>query len=1050
MRTTSPIFSGGNSHNRSKQSTKRTSSPLFFNPTTERELPRPPSKTHWNRGESGGSPVVVSSVKDLTATETGNSKHRRRRNRHRHEEKGTSPETLAVTPKQRQLHKLSEAAALAVTNSVKAESPQIQSSRQIQPHQQEVPSNWFAQSCLYNTKIPTRPPATKPTATTPEATTQRIVVEEYRQPTNFSNTNPYARRREDLGEPKQPLVSALRKGNFGNNNKYQYPETNSIVASVVTNSIDGGHLVTPTTSNTADFRQRQHQQLQHPTARSPRRKDQETDIVELRRQQGGYRYEKEIYEVVEEEDPVDFDFDSESFLPRKYDESITSGKQEEIIVLDDIVYDSQHHRYHYNYINEDQDHNRHEDEDTNKNVNGRTIQSLLEEQVPPQATPIEQRLLQLELQGVEEQREPHQQGPEEEDIPRTALKGTRRRKQEKTKKHSKHRNSHRRNHKKKNPEETNKKKSLDTLATTAEDDNYSCGSSCASLVGPTSPQEEQEELRRLLQVSPTRKATTTVTVDPIGGVVGQVRTQQPQYTTRLQQQQHQHHLARRQTRSIYDTLHCVEPINHKSYSRDILLLQASHSSIPMIMDDNDNNSDVDGLPATHGQEEDDGLQQLEPLPLQELGPLEGQFLNENPTSSGGTSSSAGGGDNGERTQPSSGMAMATTNVEVQYAGSSFMGVSKNSRSADSSSGIMQSSSTSTSGKSGADADDESDRQIRSDTTKRRIKQEEIDQLRNRVDTVLHQLVRGSSDDPERFQMRQGPSLLFSKGSFNTTSTGLTGAGGALGGNNGEIGDPYNPIMVPSTLSALDSVGREDIDRATSLSNYSQRKYAILQELESATSMISKTGTATAVGDDKNGTKDNNGITKTTTANKTADGQKTWIVDKYGDQGEYQGEFLLQTVVKKKNKKADGGDSSIVKIPHGMGTMFYSDGRVYSGEWDQGTWHGEGRAVFANGDIFEGTYHHDQRHGPGCYWWKDGRIYDGGFRFDQRDGLGEYTWPDGAHYKGSFHKGLRHGEGRYVFQDGSVYTGEWLRGKYHGVGEVGSLPNMTFVWLPLIQ
>jgi len=121
----------------------------------------------------------------------------------------------------------------------------------------------------------------------------------------------------------------------------------------------------------------------------------------------------------------------------------------------------------------------------------------------------------------------------------------------------------------------------------------------------------------------------------------------------------------------------------------------------------------------------------------------------------------------------------------------------------------------------------------------------------------------------------------------------------------------------------------------------------------------------------------------------------WIVDPYGDQGEFD------------------GDLNADNLPHGTGVMKYSDGRLYAGEWKNGRWHGKGRATFSNGDIFEGTYFEDQRHGQGIYLWSDGREFRGGFVNDQRSGQGEYTWPDGAKFQGEFKKGLRHGEGTYT-------------------------------------
>lgn len=148
-----------------------------------------------------------------------------------------------------------------------------------------------------------------------------------------------------------------------------------------------------------------------------------------------------------------------------------------------------------------------------------------------------------------------------------------------------------------------------------------------------------------------------------------------------------------------------------------------------------------------------------------------------------------------------------------------------------------------------------------------------------------------------------------------------------------------------------------------------------------------------------------------------DPDQQWVVDPYGDQGPYRGEL--------------DPDSH---LPHGQGTMHYTDGRVYTGEWMNGAWHGKGIALFSNHDTYTGEYERDQRHGVGIYQWNDGRVYQGGFVNDQRHGQGLYTWPDGAKYEGNFAKGLRHGQGTYTFQDNSVYTGGWHKGKYHGHGE----------------
>jgi hypothetical protein len=213
------------------------------------------------------------------------------------------------------------------------------------------------------------------------------------------------------------------------------------------------------------------------------------------------------------------------------------------------------------------------------------------------------------------------------------------------------------------------------------------------------------------------------------------------------------------------------------------------------------------------------------------------------------------------------------------------------------------------------------------STSSHVRQEQIDQLRSRVDSVLRNLVQSTEVETQTLKT-QVQSLRDDPGR-NT------------------IADSVRSIEVGG-------------DGATG-------KYA---RTSSASSSSSSSSTTRLV-------------------------EQQWIVDPYGDQGEFKGELNANN------------------LPHGTGMMKYSDGRVYSGEWKDGRWHGMGRATFSNGDVFEGMYFEDQRHGLGSYQWSDGREFEGGFVNDQRSGQGEYTWPDGAKYSGEFQVGLRHGEGTYT-------------------------------------
>ena len=76
------------------------------------------------------------------------------------------------------------------------------------------------------------------------------------------------------------------------------------------------------------------------------------------------------------------------------------------------------------------------------------------------------------------------------------------------------------------------------------------------------------------------------------------------------------------------------------------------------------------------------------------------------------------------------------------------------------------------------------------------------------------------------------------------------------------------------------------------------------------------------------------------------------------------------VAEKQNK------SSINKPSNGLGTYAYPDGRIYVGEFKEGSFHGRG-----------------------IYSWPDGRVYVGEFKNGKRNGEGTLTRPEGKVQKG---------------------------------------------------
>ena len=173
------------------------------------------------------------------------------------------------------------------------------------------------------------------------------------------------------------------------------------------------------------------------------------------------------------------------------------------------------------------------------------------------------------------------------------------------------------------------------------------------------------------------------------------------------------------------------------------------------------------------------------------------------------------------------------------------------------------------------------------------------------------------------------------------------------------------------------------------------------------SLVAATTTTNTDGIDGENGKDNN---QTSTSSSSIIVEKS-IIDPYGDRGYYRGELLQASAT---TSTYDNNDYDDENIPHGSGTMEYSDGRIYEGKWKDGQWNDDnGKATYPNGDMYNGNFYEDQRHGKGKYIWKDGRIYQGAFSNDHRCGYGIYSWPDNSIYKGEFYSGLRHGKGTYT-------------------------------------
>jgi len=117
----------------------------------------------------------------------------------------------------------------------------------------------------------------------------------------------------------------------------------------------------------------------------------------------------------------------------------------------------------------------------------------------------------------------------------------------------------------------------------------------------------------------------------------------------------------------------------------------------------------------------------------------------------------------------------------------------------------------------------------------------------------------------------------------------------------------------------------------------------------------------------------------------------------------------------------------------LGKLKYSNGDIFTGEFNYGQPNGSGKMNYANGDHYVGNFYEGQKHGIGDYTWADGNRYIGQFIDGSLEGRGAYYFlgknkknPD--KYVGDFKKNVFNGDGVYTYGNGALVYGKFKDGK----------------------
>ena len=120
-------------------------------------------------------------------------------------------------------------------------------------------------------------------------------------------------------------------------------------------------------------------------------------------------------------------------------------------------------------------------------------------------------------------------------------------------------------------------------------------------------------------------------------------------------------------------------------------------------------------------------------------------------------------------------------------------------------------------------------------------------------------------------------------------------------------------------------------------------------------------------------------------------------------------------------------------PEGQGTLTWSDGRKYVGEWKDGKYHRQGTFTWSDGRKYVGEWKDGKYHRQGTFTWSDGRKYVGEWKDGKKHGQGTENDPSGHKYVGEYKDGLPNGQGTFTYPNGQKYIGQWKDGEEHGQG-----------------
>jgi hypothetical protein len=148
------------------------------------------------------------------------------------------------------------------------------------------------------------------------------------------------------------------------------------------------------------------------------------------------------------------------------------------------------------------------------------------------------------------------------------------------------------------------------------------------------------------------------------------------------------------------------------------------------------------------------------------------------------------------------------------------------------------------------------------------------------------------------------------------------------------------------------------------------------------------------------------------------------------------EVIVKPVTKTEVAKADTlikkytADTCISgDCKNGFGTLVYSTGESYTGNWVNGTMSGKGKFTSPNGNVFEGDFKNNSLSGKGILRMANGDVYNGDWENSEKQGNGKYIWANGEVYDGQWVNSKRQGKGKFIDKYGFIKDGNWVNNAF---------------------